>query len=61
MKENIREYVSEKTVRLLRGAGFYGYDSYKDVPVLGLRNLKGLGYYNTIAVLEYLKARYGSE
>ena len=41
MKENIREYVSEKTVRLLRGAGFYGYDSYKDVPVLGLRNLKG--------------------
>ena len=49
------------TVRLLRGAGFYGYDSYKDVPVLGLRNLKGLGYYNTIAVLEYLKARYGSE
>lgn len=61
MKENIREYVSEKTVRLLRGAGFYGYNSYKDVPVLGLRNLKGLGYYNTIAVLEYLKARYGSE
>lgn len=61
MEENIREYVSEKTVRLLRGAGFYGYDSYKDVPVLGLRNLKGLGYYNTIAVLEYLKARYGSE
>lgn len=61
MKENIREYVSEKTVRLLRGAGFYGYDSYKDVPVLGLRNLKGLGYYNTIAVLEYLKARYGIE
>ena len=61
MKENIREYVSEKTVRLLRCAGFYGYDSYKDVPVLGLRNLKGLGYYNTIAVLEYLKARYGSE
>ena len=61
MKENIREYVSEKTVRLLRGAGFYGYDSYKDVPVLGFRNLKGLGYYNTIAVLEYLKARYGSE
>ena len=61
MKENIREYVSEKTVRLLRGAGFYGYYSYKDVPVLGLRNLKGLGYYNTIAVLEYLKARYGSE
>ena len=61
MEENIREYVSEKTVRLLRGAGFYGYDSYKDVPVLGLRNLKGLGYYNTIAVLEYLKARYGIE
>lgn len=61
MKENIREYVSEKTVRLLRGAGFYGYDSYKDVPVLGFRNLKGLGYYNTIAVLEYLKARYGIE
>ena len=35
MKENIRKYVSEKTVRLLRGAGFYGYDSYKDVPLPG--------------------------
>ena len=36
MKENIREYVSEKTVRLLRGAGFYGYDSYKDMPLPGI-------------------------
>ena len=33
MKENIREYVSEKTVRLLCGAGFY---SYKDMPLPGI-------------------------
>ena len=36
MKENIREYVSEKTVRLLCGAGVYSYDSYKDMPLPGI-------------------------